>query len=75
RLSTILAADVIYVVDHGRIVEYGTHAELVARGGLYARLYEEQFQGGQVECQCEDGVVLFNGKVVYVGDGCVASAS
>jgi ATP-binding cassette, subfamily B, bacterial len=75
RLSTILAADVIYVVDHGRIVEYGTHAELVAKGGLYARLYEEQFQGGQVECQCEDGVVLFNGKVVYVGDGCVASAS
>lgn len=73
RLSTILAADVIYVIDHGRIVEYGTHTELTARGGLYARLYEEQFQGGQVECQCEDGIVLSDGKVVYVKDGRLVS--
>lgn len=43
RLSTILAADLILVVDHGRIVERGTHTELLARGGLYRRLYEEQF--------------------------------
>jgi ATP-binding cassette subfamily B protein len=43
RLSTILAADLILVVDGGRIVERGTHAELVARGGLYRKLYEEQF--------------------------------
>jgi ATP-binding cassette subfamily B protein len=43
RLSTILKADQILVVDAGRIVERGTHAELLARGGLYARLYEEQF--------------------------------
>lgn len=44
RLSTILAADQILVVDGGRIVERGTHAELLERGGLYARLYNEQFR-------------------------------
>ncbi|MBX5467195.1 MAG: ABC transporter ATP-binding protein/permease [Firmicutes bacterium] len=43
RLSTILAADQILVLDRGRIVERGTHAELLARGGLYRALYQEQF--------------------------------
>jgi ATP-binding cassette subfamily B protein len=43
RLSTILRADQILVIDHGRLVEHGTHAELVNRGGLYSRLYLEQF--------------------------------
>jgi ATP-binding cassette subfamily B protein len=46
RLSTILRADQILVIDGGRIVERGTHAELLARGGLYSRLYEEQFRPG-----------------------------
>jgi ATP-binding cassette subfamily B protein len=45
RLSTILAADVILVLDAGRLVEQGTHAELLAKGGLYASLYETQFRG------------------------------
>jgi ATP-binding cassette subfamily B protein len=44
RLSTILRADLILVYDRGRIVERGTHTELLARGGLYARLYHEQFE-------------------------------
>jgi ATP-binding cassette, subfamily B, bacterial len=43
RLSTILRADQILVYDRGRIVERGTHGELLAHGGLYARLYREQF--------------------------------
>jgi ATP-binding cassette subfamily B protein len=46
RLSTILAADVILVIDRGRLVEQGTHAELLAQGGLYAQLYETQFRPG-----------------------------
>jgi ATP-binding cassette subfamily B protein len=43
RLSTILAADIILVVNEGQIVERGTHQELLELGGLYARLYNEQF--------------------------------
>ena len=48
RLSTILKADVIFVVEDGRIVESGRHAELLARGGPYARLYREQFREAEV---------------------------
>lgn len=43
RLSTIRSADVIFSLDEGRLVEAGTHTDLLAAGGLYARLYEEQF--------------------------------
>jgi ATP-binding cassette subfamily B protein len=64
RLSTILAADVIFYVERGRIVERGTHAELLAAGGRYASLYTQQFQGGEVEAECEDGVILASGEVV-----------
>jgi len=45
RLSTILAADQILVIDRGQIVERGTHAELLAQGGVYAGLYQTQFRG------------------------------
>jgi ATP-binding cassette subfamily B protein len=44
RLSTILRADQILVIEKGHLVERGTHSELLARGGLYAKLYDEQFR-------------------------------
>jgi ATP-binding cassette subfamily B protein len=48
RLSTVKHADQIIVLDSGRIVESGTHAELVAAGGLYRRLYGIQFESNDV---------------------------
>ena len=44
RLATIEHADQVLVLDHGRLVEQGTHAELLARGGLYAHLHRSQFR-------------------------------
>jgi ATP-binding cassette, subfamily B, bacterial len=44
RLATVRRADVIFVLDRGKIVERGTHGELLARGGLYSELYEIQFK-------------------------------
>ena len=63
RLSTIIAADVIYVVDRGRIVEHGPHNELLAKDGLYANLYREQYGGGRIEAYCEDGVIFSDGSI------------
>ncbi|HYR52618.1 MAG TPA: ABC transporter ATP-binding protein [Candidatus Dormibacteraeota bacterium] len=54
RLSTILDADRILVMHRGELREQGTHEELLARGGIYARLYELQYQGQRSEA-AEDG--------------------
>ena len=64
RLSTILAADTILYLDKGRIIERGSHSELLQRDGAYAALYHEQFSDGRVETRCEDGLVLASGEVV-----------
>ena len=68
RLSTILSADVIYAIERGKIVEYGSHEELLARGGLYANLYREQFGGGSIEAHCHDGVVYSDGSIYCSGE-------
>ena len=64
RLSTIKNADVIFGIEDGVLVEQGTHNELLARGGLYARLYVEQFGSGQVEGHFEDGVLFADGTKI-----------
>nr|WP_245534419.1 ABC transporter ATP-binding protein [Xylanimonas cellulosilytica] len=64
RLSTIMNADVIFGIADGRLVEQGTHAELLERGGLYARLYAEQFGGGQVEARLADAVRFTDGSLL-----------
>ena len=64
RLSTILAADVIFFMDRGRVIEQGSHAELLDRGGRYASLYHQQFRDGAVEAETEDGLVMTSGEVV-----------
>jgi ATP-binding cassette subfamily B protein len=63
RLSTIVNADVINVIDGGLVVESGSHRELLRDGGLYAALYQEQFDGGRVQWRCSDGDVLTDGTV------------
>ena len=63
RLSTIVNADVINVIDDGRVVESGTHRSLLRQGGVYASLYQEQFEGGKVQWRCPDGDIMTDGTI------------
>jgi ABC-type multidrug transport system fused ATPase/permease subunit len=55
RLSTILRADQILVLDHGRIAERGSHPELLRLGGIYARSYQEFVSARAIEAQAASG--------------------
>jgi ABC-type multidrug transport system fused ATPase/permease subunit len=59
RLSTIRAADKIVVINDGAVEEEGSHAELLARGGTYAKLYHAQFDDDAVE---SEGAVVAEGE-------------
>jgi ATP-binding cassette subfamily B protein len=63
RLSTIVNADVINVIDGGQVVESGSHRDLIRQRGLYAALYNEQFEGGRVQWCCDGGDVMEDGTV------------
>ena len=63
RLSTIVSADVINVIDAGRVVESGTHRFLLRQNGVYASLYQEQFDGGKVQWQCTGGDIMADGTI------------
>jgi len=63
RLSTIVNADVINVIDAGRVVESGTHRSLLRQGGVYASLYQEQFEGGKIQWRCPDGDIMADGTI------------
>ena len=75
RLSTVLGADVIFVVDAGRIVERGTHAELLAAAGSTRGSTPSSSRAGEVEARCADGVRFRDGRTMCDQRGSVEPAA
>jgi len=67
RLSTIKLADTIYVMDHGRIVERGTHAELMAHSGIYRRMFDMQASYYQEGAILSDSLPQSTSPLPYSG--------
>src|SRR5262249_22782218 len=74
RLSTILDADRILVMHKGELREQGTHAELLARGGIYARLYELQYRGQREAAVVAHGATAVARSATGVARGAAGSA-
>lgn len=58
RLSTVMKADMVVVLDHGRIAEVGTHAELIQRDGLYRQIYDLQLRPAEEDAAQQKGVAV-----------------
>ncbi|MGV9193424.1 ABC transporter ATP-binding protein [Microbacterium sp. MC2] len=72
RLSTVVGADAIHVVENGRIVESGTHSELLARGGLYAELAAQQLASARIEGMTDPAPALPQRRADRAPDDTVA---
>jgi len=63
RLPAIVNAGAINVIDAGRVAESGAHRWLLRQDGLYASLYQQQFEGGKIQWRCPGGDIMTDGTI------------